>query len=50
MDDDIGRPTHLTSGPMEERRPAGATLLRQGRLSQTQIARKLGVSRVSVCR
>jgi transposase len=50
MDDDVWRPTHLTSEQMEERRLAGATLLRQGRLSQAQIARKLGVSRASVCR
>ena len=50
MDDEVWRPTHLTSEQMEERRLAGATLLRQGRLSQAQIARKLGVSRASVCR
>jgi transposase len=50
MDDDVWRPTHLTSEQMEERRLAGATLLRQGRLSQAQIARRLGVSRASVCR
>ena len=50
MDDDVWRPTHLTSEQMEERRLAGATLLRQGRLSQAQIARQLGVSRASVCR
>jgi len=50
MDDAFWRPTHLTSEQMEERRLAGATLLRQGRLSQAEIARKLGVSRASVCR
>jgi transposase len=50
MDDDVWRPTHLTSEQMEERRLAGATLLRQGQLSQAQIARRLGVSRASVCR
>ena len=50
MDDEVWRPTHLTSEQREERRLAGATLLRQGRLSQAQIARKLGVSRASVCR
>jgi transposase len=50
MDDDVWRPTHLTSGQMEERRLAGATLLRQGQLSQAQIARTLGVSRASVYR
>ena len=50
MDDDVWRPTHLTSEQMEERRLAGATLLRQGRLSQAEIARHVGVSRASVCR
>jgi putative transposase len=35
---------------MEERRLAGATLLRQGQLSQAEIARHLGVRRASVCR
>jgi transposase len=50
MDNEVWRPTHLTSEQMEERRLAGATLLRQGRLSQAQIARRLGVSRASVCR
>src|ERR671911_2933649 len=50
MHDNVWRPTHLTSGQMEERRLAGATLLRQGQLSQAQIARQLGVSRASVCR
>src|ERR671911_1723079 len=50
MDEDVWRPTLLTSEQMEERRLAGATLLRQGRLSQAEIARHLGVSRASVCR
>ena len=50
MHDNVWRPTHLTSEQMEERRLAGATLLRQGRLSQTEIARHVGVSRASVCR
>src|ERR687898_3075018 len=50
MHDNVWRPTHLTSEQMEERGLAGATLLRQGRLSQAQIARRLGVSRASVCR
>jgi transposase len=50
MDDDFWRPTHLTSEQMEERRLAGVTLLRQGRLSQAEIARHVGVSRASVCR
>jgi transposase len=35
---------------MEERRLTAAVLLRQGRLSQAEIARQLGVSRASVCR
>ena len=50
MDDNVWRPAHLTPEQMEERRLAGATLLRQGRLSQAEIARQLGVSRASVCR
>jgi putative transposase len=50
MDEDVWRPTHLTSEQIEERRLAGATLLRQGRLSQAEIARHVGVSRASVCR
>ena len=50
MDEDVWRPTHLTSEQMEERRLVGATLLRQGRLSQAEIARHVGVSRASVCR
>jgi putative transposase len=50
MDDDVWRPTHLISEQMEERRLAGAMLLRQGQLSQAQIAQHLGVSRASVCR
>ncbi|WP_420846807.1 helix-turn-helix domain-containing protein [Microvirga tunisiensis] len=35
---------------MEERRLTAATLLRQGQLSQADIARHVGVSRASVCR
>jgi putative transposase len=35
---------------MEERRLVAATLLRQGQLSQADIARHVGVSRASVCR
>jgi putative transposase len=50
MDDNVWRPTHLTLEQREERRLAGATLLRQGQLSQAEIARKLGVSRANVCR
>src|SRR5215218_2004167 len=50
MEDTVWRPAHLTSEQLEERRLAAAALLRQGRLSQAQIARTLGVSRASVCR
>jgi transposase len=50
MKDIVWRPAHLTSEQMEERRLAAAALLRQGRLSQAEIARQLGVSRASVCR
>ena len=42
MDDNVWRPTHLTSEQMEERRLAGATLLRQGRLSRAQTAQAAG--------
>src|SRR5215210_7208595 len=50
MNGNVWRPAHLTSEQMEERRLAAAALLRQGRLSQAQIARQLGVSRASVSR
>ncbi len=50
MEGNVWRPTHLTPEQMEERRLAAARLLRQGRLSQADIARQLGVSRASVCR
>src|SRR3954466_8833056 len=50
MEGNVWRPTHLTSEQMEERRLAGATLLRQGQLSQAEIARHVGGSRASVCR
>ena len=50
MGDDVWRPAHLSLGQMEERRLAAATLLRQGRLSQAEIARHLGVSPASVSR
>ena len=50
MDGNVWRPAHLTLKQMEERRLAAATLLRQGRLCQAQIARQLGVSRASVSR
>jgi len=41
-------PVHLTREQMEERRRAGAKLLRTGGLSQAEIARQLGVSRATV--
>jgi putative transposase len=50
MEDTVWRPAHLTLEQMEERRLAAATLLRQGRFSQAEIARQLGVSRASVSR
>src|SRR4051794_34425843 len=42
------RPTQLTSEQMEERHLTAATLLRQGQLSQADIARHVEVSRASV--
>ena len=50
MEGNVWRPTHLTSEQMEERRLVAATLLRQGLLSQAEVARHVGVSRASVCR
>ena len=50
MEDNVWRPAHLTPQQMEERRLVAARLLRQGRLSQAQIARQLGASRASVSR
>src|SRR3954468_14782044 len=50
MEGNVWRPTHLTSEQMEERRLVAATLLREGQLSQADIARHVGVSRASVCR
>jgi putative transposase len=50
MEDNVWRPARLTPKQMEERRLAAARLLRQGQLSQAEIARQLGVSRASVCR
>ena len=50
MGDIVWRPAQLTPEQMEERRLAAATLLRQGRLSQAEIARHLGVSPASVSR
>jgi transposase len=45
MEGNVWRPTHLTSEQMEERRLVAATLLRQGQLSQADIARYVGVCR-----
>jgi transposase len=50
MDGNVWRPAHLTPGQREERRLEAARLLRQGRLSQAEIARQLGASRASVSR
>src|SRR5918998_4612386 len=50
MDGNVWRPAHLTLEQMEERRLAAAALLRQGQLSQAEIARHLGASRASVSR
>ena len=50
MEGNVWRPTHLTSEQMEERRLVAATLLRQGQLSQADIARHVGVSRASMRR
>ena len=50
MGAEVWRPAHLTAEQMEERRLAAAVLLRQGRLKQAAIARRVGVSRASVCR
>jgi len=41
-------PKRLTRQQMEERRRAGARLLKAGKLSQTAIAQRLGVSRTAV--
>jgi transposase len=42
------RPRELTPEQLEERRLEAARLLRAGRLSQAEIARRLGVSRMAV--
>ena len=44
------KPAKLTREQMEERRLEGALMLRKGRLSQAEIARQLGVSRMAVCK
>jgi hypothetical protein len=43
MDGDVWRPALLRPEQMDERRLAAARLLRQGQLSQAEIARQLGV-------
>jgi transposase len=43
------RPRRLSPEQLEERRFEAGRLLRAGRLSQAQIARRLGVSRMAVC-
>lgn len=42
------KPSYLTREQMEERRREGGRLLKAGRLSQAEIARRLGVSRMAV--
>jgi putative transposase len=42
------KPKRLTRQQMEERRRAGGQLLKAGRVSQAEIARRLGVSRAAV--
>jgi transposase len=44
----IWRPRHLTRSQREERRLAAGRLLQAGQLSHTDIARRLGVSRMAV--
>ena len=44
------QPTKWTPAQLEERRLAAARLLRAGRLTQAEIARRMGVSRASVTR
>ena len=42
------KPSYLTREQMEERRLEGGRLLKEGELSQAEIARQLGVTRGSV--
>jgi len=44
------QPTRWTPAQLEERRQAAAGLLRAGRVTQAEIARRMGVSRASVTR
>ena len=42
------KPSYLTREQMEERRLEGGRLLQEGKLSQAEIARQLGVSRATI--
>ena len=44
----IWKPSHLTREQMEERRLTGGRMLRRTRQSQSEIARQLGVARMTV--
>ncbi len=44
----IWKPSRLTREQMEERRLTGGRMLRQGKLTQSEIARQLGVARMTV--
>ena len=46
----IWRPNHLTRAQREERRLEAGRLLQTGQVSQAEIARRLGVSRMTVSR
>jgi len=46
----IWKPSRLTREQMEERRRKGGRLLKAGKLSKTEIARRLGVSQAAVSR
>lgn len=46
----IWEPSHLTREQIEERRRKGSHLLKAGKLSQTEIAQRLGVSQATVSR
>src|SRR5207253_1048945 len=46
----VWRPARLTRAQMEERRLAAGRLLRAERLSEAEVARRMGVSRASVTR
>jgi transposase len=43
------KPSTLTRAQMEERRLEGGRLLKEGNLSQSEIAQHLGVSRATIC-